>query len=67
MSGWFITHFSGVGVGVYPKSYVVADAMRKAHIEITDLLNILHVRFVSLFYLRLRKSIPCQSQCLRIS
>ena len=41
--------------------------MRKAYIEIIDLFNILHVRYVSLFYLILLKSIPCQSQCLRIS
>ena len=30
--------------------------MREAYIEITDLFNILHVRFVSLFYLILLKA-----------
>ena len=56
-----------LGVCVYPKSSIFGDAMRKAYIEITAFFDILHVRFVSLFYLILLKSIPCQSQRLRIS
>ncbi len=56
-SGWVMKHFQWSREFAYIQGARSSEMLFGKHIEITDLFNIVHVRFVSLFYLILLKAL----------